>query len=95
MTTDQSQTTPRRRYRTVKARPGELKVAWGRAEGDGPDLCAAWQGPGAQKADSRLILNWLCFAPATNGRGLAAELEARGYDLTTLRFSVRQKVSEA
>lgn len=57
----------------------------------------------APRCDNRLIYNWLCLWKAGHvGKGvvispdepyktLVEELEARGYDLTTLRFSIRKK----
>lgn len=56
--------------------------------------------------DANLLLFALCDAPTIYGgtpngglrkdcwphRGLLKELEARGYDLTTFRFSIKKKV---
>lgn len=84
----------RKRVRQVLAKPGELKAAWGRAAEDGPDICGAWQEPGARKADMNLLLGWLSLIPLHGGKTFTAELKERGYDLTTLRFSVRHTEME-
>ncbi len=60
----------------------KLWVRWGRRE---EDLVYGWP---AQKADGHLLYHIL--RPG-NEKGLLAELEARGYDLTTLRFEVALK----
>jgi hypothetical protein len=94
-----------KRWRTPKAKPGELVARWGTVEGS-TDICYAW-GDGINKSDSHLLhsvlstprtrLNWDAEFPASRFNAtvdepsLLAELEARGYDLTTLRFSVRKK----
>lgn len=82
-----------KRARQVVAKPGELKAAWGRAVEDGPDICGAWQEP-AWKADVNLLLGWLSLIPFHGGNTFTAELKRRGYDLTTLRFSVRHTEME-
>ena len=96
-----------RRWRTPKAKPGELKAQWGRVDGDSPDFVYAW-GPGVEKADARLLHGIfgckqirLAFSEADRAKsgGLPyyfdstalEELEERGYDLTTLKFSIRKK----
>ena len=80
----------RKRKRTLRAKPGELIAYFGYAEGDGPDICAAYGAAGAQKADGRILLEALS-AKVYGDRPLWKELEARGYDLDTLKFTIRQK----
>lgn len=79
-----------KRYRTPTAKPGELKAAYGRVNRE-LQIGYAWGGQGAQKPDSRILMNALEGVPVYCGKTLAEELETRGYDLTTLRFSVRLK----
>jgi hypothetical protein len=88
-----------RRFRPQHAKPGELRAYYGRAEGVGPDVCFA-NGPGTDRADRRLLHDALaCKRPDVDivsgwqrqNPSLLDELERRGYDLTTLRFSVRKK----
>jgi hypothetical protein len=92
-----------KRYRSRKQKPGLLQVYYGMADGDGPDVCYNW-GEGCHKADSHLLhhvlnsermqldLSASCrysFAPS-----LVDELKSRGYDITTLKFSIRKLETE-
>ena len=71
------------------AKAGQLVARWGRpSRGEAPDLVYAWGGAGADKSDSRCLMNALEDAPTSSGRGLRSELESRGYDISTLRFSI-------
>ena len=83
-----------KRFRAPKAKPGELKAQWGKLPHDTPDMCYAW-GEGVNRADARLLSNALGGKNYLPGLGLEPslidELEKRGYDLTTLRFSVQKK----
>lgn len=73
----------------MTAKPGELKAGWSRRE---RDILFDWGGQGATKADSHVLHSALCTTfPAD--RSLVAELEARGYDISTLRFSIRRKAA--
>lgn len=89
-----------KRYRTLKAKPGELRVYYGKADRwSGPDVCFAW-GDGVQKPDAHLLYGALSMKrmttdfPNTGHKwdpSLIEELEARGYDIATLRFSISKK----
>lgn len=80
------------RVHVPKAKPGQLVAKWGRpSTGDDPDLVYAWGGSGADKSDSRCLMSALEDAPTSSGLGLRAELEARGYDIRTLKFSINLK----
>lgn len=91
-----------KRLRAPTAKPGEIKIAYGRASPhDSPDLCAAWGGGGADKSDARTIMHALTerrMVPAfptldyEQRPSLVEELEARGYDITTLRFTVQRSL---
>lgn len=86
----------KKRWRAPKARDGQLKMQYGKLPHDEPDMCVVW-GSGCAKADSRLLMNRLhekIFSPGTfdNDPGLIEELENRGYDITTLRFSIEKKI---
>jgi hypothetical protein len=96
-----------KRWRTPKARPGELIIRYGKPDRhNDADVCYAW-GPGVNHCDGSLLhyffgtdrmeTNWdasynasflerVKYAPS-----LLKELESRGYDLTTLRFSIQKK----
>lgn len=78
------------RKRARKARVGELIAYYGYADRHqrDPDLCVAWGGKGATSAEGRLVISFLS-AKSYEGRDLMEELVLRGYDLSTLRFSVK------
>lgn len=79
----------KKRYRRQEAKPGELKAYYGVADrGCSPDVCVAWGAAGAHRADGRVLLEAL--SPE-----FFKELVARGYDITTLKFSIRQKAPPA
>jgi hypothetical protein len=85
---------PTRRRNIAPAKPGELRMQWGTVKGArDADTCYVW-GPGVERADARL-LDHAVFLPRYDHWGrespsLADELTARGYDLRTLRVSVRK-----
>ncbi len=91
-----------KRVRTLTAKPGELKVGWGRADAHSdPDLCCAW-GPWEHRVspDARMLLGVLSDKRMRYGfpkmdiiyePSLREELEARGYDITTLKISIQKK----
>lgn len=63
-------------------------MGWNRRE---RDVGFAWGGDGASKADANLVMGVFGLVPVFTGKTLNAELEARGYDLTTLRFSIKRR----
>jgi hypothetical protein len=93
----------KKRYRTPTAKPGEVKIVYGRASHyDQPDLCAVWGGKGAAKPDARMVMHALTeprseYCIKTMKRvpapSLIEELEARGYDITTLRFTIQLRAA--
>ena len=79
----------KRRLPIPKYKPGILYAVWGRVErGDTPDICAV-----GQRNDCGMFLNKFGFEKGFGGMTLREELESRGYDLTTLRFSIRKKAA--
>ncbi len=52
------------------------------------DLVFAWE---QFPPDGHLMHHAFNVVPVHNGRSLAEELEARGYDRKTLRFQIRRK----
>lgn len=91
MTETTNTTAKRRRAPLVSAKRGELKAQWGRGDRwDEPAIQYAW-GPGSCSPDGRILCNAIENTTVFDGRSLAAELEVRGYDLTTLRFSIQMK----
>lgn len=71
----------------MSARPGELKARWSARE---RDVLFEWGAGGANKTDGSWLNSWFGHHKGFDATFLK-ELEARGYDLTTLKFSVRQK----
>lgn len=86
-----------KRWRAPKAKSGELKAQWGKLRHDSPDVCFAWGGGGADSADGHLLHSMFggwCGENYRGSGGFLKELERRGYDLTTLKFYIRQKPKE-
>lgn len=91
-----------KRLRKPKLKNGELRMYWGREDHDTtPDVILAWQGDRLMKRDTALLhymmcskrpkiemgrINWNVMEPS-----LVEELELRGYDITTLKFSIMKK----
>ncbi|MAC12975.1 MAG: hypothetical protein CMN74_12325 [Sphingorhabdus sp.] len=90
-----------KRWRRLVAKPGEIKVGYGKeSRHDDPDLLVAWGGGGADKSDARTVLSaidrrhlarTLPGLDVEEQPSLAEELEQRGYDITTLKFSIQRK----
>ena len=94
---------PIKRLRKPKLKDGELRVYWGQIPGDPPDVILAWQGERIMKRDTKMLRSFMCsprpdpFAKPIFSKmdpSMIQELEARGYDLTTLKFSIMKKVQE-
>jgi len=90
-----------KRLRTPKLEDGEIMMYWGKEPRGYPDIMLAWQGDGLMKRDTNLLhyvmctkkpkltlgtLDWSVMEPS-----LIEELDARGYDLTTIKFSIKKK----
>ena len=80
---------------TPRARSGQIKCQWGKLADADPDLVLCW-GDGTAKADANLLHHALSskdYSPMdkTWHPSLLEELEARGYDLATLKISVEKK----
>lgn len=92
--------TARKRYRARMAKPGELIAYYGKLPHDAPDVMFSWGGDGAYKRDAALVQAYLCSdRPSyciSHGKqeimpSLVRQLEERGYDITTLKFSIKKK----
>ncbi len=90
--------TLKKRYRILPYKPGTLRVYWGKAE--------RWDNPSVVYNGENNACSFLAFAlehrrPALEHfkgtfkheaePSILQELEARGYDLTTLKFSIKKK----
>jgi hypothetical protein len=98
-----------KRWRSVRALPGQLVARYGKPSYDSPSILYAWGGAGAAKSDGHFLSNVFegeRYVPVpisdiisgksrlgdfVSAPSLLAELEARGYDLTTLIFKIEQK----
>jgi len=80
----------KRRFRAPHAEPGQLLVKYGRSEGE-EDLFYCHGGGGANKCDSRLLSHFFEGVNWPDGLNLRQELDDRGYDITTLKFSIMKK----
>ena len=88
-------------------RVGELHIYWGKADDQDKKDIVYHNGNGTSHCDSQLLYSLIgCKRKSTNydaplnsprylwtteEDSLLEELEKRGYDLTTLRFSIRKK----
>lgn len=87
-----------KRYRRPKVIEGQIKMQKGKIDGD-IDMCIFY-GDNVPRCDRALVMNALCskrqytdlsakhprFEPS-----LVDDLEKRGYDLDTLKFSIKRK----
>ena len=83
---------------------GQLLVYWGKLPHDEPDVIYAYQGDSSMKRDNAfLYYHFGRKYPDPNAMplfskmkpSLLEELDARGYDITTLRFSIMKKTPNA
>ena len=91
-----------KRLRATKLKDGELRMYWGKpSRHDNPDVVLAWQGDPSMKRDTNLLHYHLCskhpdphVQPIFSKMlpSLIEELQAHGYDITTLKFSIQKKV---
>lgn len=72
----------------VKARPNELKVRWTGTGKHGVEI--AYGGKKARRDDANWLLGFLVLSGNQTVRTIK-ELERRGYDVSTMRFSIRKK----
>ncbi len=81
--------------RGPKQTPRMLKVGWGKLKGCKPDIIFNW-GKEIPASDAHLIHGVLCgerydINNKVWDASLVKELESRGYDITTLKFSIKLK----
>lgn len=83
--------------RRPKTKPKELRACCGKVPLEKADICYFW-GEGVPAGDYRLLHNMFsgyglkdCLPTSTNDPGgYLREPEKRGYDLKTLRFSIKK-----
>lgn len=92
--------------RRRQPKPNTIEAYYGRDDDNNIDVCFAW-GSGCEKADARLLHSvmttkqcrpawpsdkeWNTPFPHVYEQSFLEELEARGYDLKTLKFSIKKK----
>ena len=86
-----------KRYRRPKVIEGQIKFQRGRLDG-GVDMCM-YYGDNTPKCDRNLVMNTLCFnqydfVNRKSKPSFIEELELRGYDLDTLKFSIKKLPEE-
>lgn len=78
-----------KRWRQPSAKPRQLKAQYGKEQhSDRPELLYVWGGAGASSPDARVLGRALEDVPVFDGKPLTQVLIDRGYDITTLRFSI-------
>ena len=84
----------KKRYRAPKVNDNQLKMQRGTDQGS-PDMMI-YYGANIPRHDRALLMYWL-YSDNINYRGgekdsLIQELEKRGYDIDTFKFSIEKKV---
>jgi hypothetical protein len=74
----------------MSAKPRELKARWSKKEND---ILFEWGAEGADKSDGSWLNTWLTYHKGFDST-FVKELEARGFDLKSLKISIRQKCHE-
>ena len=89
-----------KRYRKPKLKDGELRIYYGKVPHESPDVVLAWQGAPSMRGDTALLHYYICSKRPDPHKlpifsvmqpSLIEQLVARGYDLTTLKFSIMKK----
>ena len=83
-----------KRYRRPKVIEGQIKMQRGNVDG-APDMCIFY-GDNVPRCDRALVMNTFYFEKYDTGTrekkpSFISELEKRGYDIETLRFSIERK----
>lgn len=71
----------------MPSKPGELKAQWSKRT---DDMVFSWGGAGADKSDGHWLHGWLCYHKGFDDV-FVKELVSRGYDITTLKISIKRK----
>ncbi len=79
-----------KRWRKPYAKLGELKVAYGKCW-DKEDVFYCHGGDGAARCDTRMLMQFFERKNSLSEKTLREELIERGYDITTIKFSIQQK----
>lgn len=74
--------------RMPSPKPGQIRVAWATERGDKPTIHFCYKGEPSIKRDSNMIMSHFGITPTISGGTFLDELKERGYDLSTLKFSI-------
>lgn len=81
----------RPRGRMPSPKPGQLQVGWACEDRFvNPELHFCYGGGGATSRDNHMLINAFHLAKTASGKCLVEELVDRGYDLSTLKFSIEK-----
>ena len=81
-----------KKYRTPKAREGELLVKYGQHQEE-RDLFYCWpDNEDCMKSDSKLLMYVIERIEVQEGKTLRTLLEERGYDITTFKLTVQKVI---
>ena len=86
----------RSKFGMPRAKFGEIKVKWGYEKHSGEDLFSCYGGHDDSRDHAKMMLDAISFSRYSKLYGeykpsLLEELESRGYDITTLVFSIQKK----
>ncbi|MEH3108939.1 MAG: hypothetical protein PGN22_03105 [Agrobacterium cavarae] len=92
-----------KRWRVPTPKPGVLEAKYGKDESyNRPSIVYVHGGAGSSRPDARLLSTVFEGTDISTGkpifgevgRSFVKELEDRGYDITTLRFSIKLKATQ-
>lgn len=71
----------------MKAFPGQIKLCWSKKK---QDIEIAWGGSGADKSDAGFVISTLTSYYGLFNKTFLEEMESRGYDIKTIKFSIEK-----
>ena len=72
----------------MKDKQPRIRLRWSKKE---QDVEVAWDAQANGKPNAGMVLTHFTWTPTLHELTFVKELERRGYDLTTLRFSIERK----
>jgi hypothetical protein len=88
----------KKRYPRPKQEEGKLDVWFGKIDGEGPDLCVQSGDNGGGGATRGFVISFFSDGHQHSGLpgfkdGFLEEMDARGFDISTIKFSIRKKAA--